>query len=103
MKTKGTIKRILEPETFTRKDGTPGNKAIFVLTTSAKYNPDICFEVLNDKGKGDLSNINVGDEVEIEFNLSSREFNGKWYHSVSAWKITKAEVIVNNEEEDLPF
>jgi hypothetical protein len=27
--------------------------------------------------------------VEVFFNLESREFNGKWYHNINAWKIDK--------------
>jgi hypothetical protein len=28
-----------------------------------------------------------GQEVEVAFNVSSREFNGKYYHNLDAWKI----------------
>ena len=99
-KAKGSVKQVLSPLTFNKKDGTTGNKGRFILTTEAKYNPDIYFEVLNDKGIGDLSNINVGDEVEIEFNLSSREYNGKYFHNVNAWKITKQEVVMQEVGSD---
>ena len=99
-KAKGSVKQVLSPLTFEKKDGTSGNKARFILTTEAKYNPDVYFEVLSDKAKGDISNINVGDMVEVEFNLSSREYNGKYFHNVNAWKITKQEVVMQEVGSD---
>ena len=61
---------------------------------------------------------NIGDQVEVSFNLSSREWNGKYFHNIDAWKIEKTgeEETENNnleeppvfntpasEEDDLPF
>ena len=34
-----------------------------------------------------LRNYGEGQEVEVAFNISSREFNGKYYHNIDAWKI----------------
>ena len=31
----------------------------------------------------------VGDNVEVEFNIRGREFNGKIYNSLSHWKCSK--------------
>ena len=68
-----------------------------------------------------ITNLNEGDEVEVSFNLSSREWNEKWFTSADAWKIEKSEnntstttetvddsdipVFENNQtqEDDLPF
>ena len=38
----------------------------------------------------DLEKYQVGDKVRISFNLSSREFNGRWYTDVRAWRIEPA-------------
>ena len=38
--------------------------------------------------------------VEVEFNLSSREYNGKYFHNVNAWKITKQEVVMQEVGSD---
>ena len=40
----------------------------------------------------DLDKYQVGDKVRISFNLSSREFNGRWYTDVRAWRIEPAGV-----------
>ena len=38
----------------------------------------------------DLDKYQVGDKVKISFNLSSREYNGRWYTDVRAWRIEPA-------------
>jgi hypothetical protein len=40
----------------------------------------------DDKVK-ELEKYQVGDKVKISFNLSSREYNGRWYTDVRAWRI----------------
>jgi hypothetical protein len=37
-----------------------------------------------------ISSIDVGEEIEVSFNLESREYNEKWFHNLNAWKIDKA-------------
>ena len=34
-----------------------------------------------------LSSHNEGDQVEVSFNLSSNEYNGKYYSNIDAWRI----------------
>jgi hypothetical protein len=31
----------------------------------------------------------VGEMVDVSFNIESREYNGKWFHNINAWKIDK--------------
>tara|TARA_B110000444_G_C18351386_1_gene371902 strand:- start:90 stop:458 length:369 start_codon:yes stop_codon:yes gene_type:complete len=117
---KGTLKQKLEIEQGTSKAGKEWKSQSFVVNTGAQYNPDICFKLFGEDKINLINNLNDGDEVEVAFNLSSREWNGKWFTSADAWKIDKTESIsntdetVNNtevpvfdnnhtEEDDLPF
>ena len=64
-----------------------------------------------------LSHHNEGDQVEVSFNLSSREYNGRYFHNVDAWRIenlgssiqetTDADIPSfeesDNSDDDLPF
>ena len=36
-----------------------------------------------------LNSYEVGDEVELSLNSNAREYNGKYFNSISAWKIKK--------------
>ena len=113
---KGTIKHKLEVESGTSKAGKEWKAQSFVLTTEAQYNPDICFKLFGEEKIQLISNINEGEAVNVSFNLSSREYNGRWYTSAEAWKIETEDtgnLTVNDmnqefqatgeAEDDLPF
>ena len=38
----------------------------------------------------DLEKYQPGDQIKVAFNVSSREFNGKWYTDLRAWRISPA-------------
>ena len=78
---KGTVKQKLELEQGTSKAGNEWKSQSFILNTGAQYNPDICFKLFGEDKIQILSNINEGEEIEVFFNLSSREWNGKWFTS----------------------
>ncbi|MCQ2345476.1 MAG: DUF3127 domain-containing protein [Paludibacteraceae bacterium] len=58
----------------------------YVLETQEQYPRKVCFEVF---GEERIKNnpCNVDDLVTVSFDLESREFNGRWYTSVRAWRI----------------
>lgn len=39
------------------------------------------------KLKDKLDQLQVGQTVEVGFNYSGREWNGKWFNTLAAWKI----------------
>jgi hypothetical protein len=84
---KGRITKILDIESGTSRAGKEWKKQAFVLDSGAQYNPEICFSVFGEDKIGMLSNYKAGQEVEVSFNVSSREYNGKYYHNIDAWKI----------------
>ena len=118
---KGKIQQKLEIEKGTSKAGKEWQSQSFVLNTGAQYNPEICFKLFGEDKMQLIMNVNEGDQVEVYFNLSSREWNGKWFTSADAWKIEKIqadidelEIVIDNseipvfennqtEEDDLPF
>jgi hypothetical protein len=85
----GRIHDILQEEKGTSKAGKEWRKQAFVVDTGDQYNPYVCFSVFGDEKIGMLSQFKRNDQVEVSFNLSSRDFNGKWYHNVDAWRIQK--------------
>lgn len=83
----GKIKQILPVEGGTSKAGKEWKKQGFVVDTGAQYNPDVCFSLFGDDKIAMLGNYSAGQDVKVEFNVSSREYNGKWFHNLDAWKI----------------
>ena len=115
---KGKISSKLSVESGTSKAGKEWKKQSFLVDTGAQYNPEICFQLFGDDKIAMLGHYNVGDQVEVSFNLSSREWNGRYFHNVDAWKIEKTgeEIAASehleeppifdapaSEEDDLPF
>jgi len=106
LKTKGKITNILEIESGTSKAGKEWKKQNFVIDIGAQYNPEVCFQVFGDDKIDMLSSNKIGDNVEVLFNVSSREFNGKYYHNIDAWAINNIDNKPSNkpvEDDDLPF
>jgi hypothetical protein len=93
MEIKGRITKILDAQTGAKKDGS-GNwvKQLFLVETDEKYNNLYCLEVFGDEKVQNFQKYNkVGQEVNVEFNVSTNEYKGNYYTSLSAWKITSAE------------
>lgn len=38
----------------------------------------------------ELDRFSMGDHVNVAFNISSREYNGRWYTDLRMWKISAA-------------
>jgi hypothetical protein len=83
----GKLSRKLSVEGGTSQAGNEWTKQSFLLDTGAQYNPEICFQVFGEDKIEMLNHHNEGDQVEVSFNLSSREFNGKYFHNIDAWRI----------------
>jgi len=90
LKVTGIIKKILPVETGVSKADKEWKKQGFILDTGAQYNPEICFNVFGAEKVENLTKYNKeGDSVEVHFNVSSREYEGKYFHNVDAWRIEK--------------
>ena len=116
---KGKISEKLSIESGTSKAGKEWKKQSFLLDTGAQYNPEICFQLFGEDKIAMLEHYNQGDQVEVSFNLSSKEWNGRYFHNVDAWKIEKIgventanDIVLEEppvfdapatEEDDLPF
>ena len=99
LKVKGKLTTKLSIESGMSKAQKEWKKQGFVIDTGNEYNPLVCFSLFGDKVDM-LSSFKEGQEVEVKFNVSSREFNGKYYHNLDAWKIN---AIVSDENKDMPY
>ena len=114
---KGKLTTKLSIESGTSKAGKEWKKQSFLIDTGSQYNPEICFQLFGDEKIEMLNHHKEGDMVEVSFNLSSREYNGRYFHNIDAWRIETIESSTSNpeieespvfdssdsEEDDLPF
>tara|TARA_R110000803_G_scaffold210568_1_gene282700 strand:+ start:15183 stop:15560 length:378 start_codon:yes stop_codon:yes gene_type:complete len=86
---KGVVHQITPTEKGNSKAGKEFVKRSIVIDTAAQYNPYISFGAFGDDKCDMLDNFKQGDQVEVSFNLSSREYQSKWYTQADFWKIDK--------------
>lgn len=56
-----------------------------IVETDGQYPKKICVAIWGDKI--DNASLEIGNYLNIDFDVESREFNGRWYTDVKAWKI----------------
>jgi len=109
--------QLLPLQTGTGKNG-QWKKQDIILETDGQYPKKICVSVWGDKINE--NQLQVGSQLAISFDIESREYNGRWYTDVKAWKIEAAGAAKNDSpgaadgqeyfdggqmenKEDLPF
>ncbi len=65
------------------------SKQDFIVETIETYPRKICMNVWGGDKIAELTAYNEGDELNISVNIESREFNGRWYTEVRAWRVQK--------------
>ena len=80
-----TIEKILEPQSFDKNDGTKMVRNSFVGKTNGQYPKSMKFDVLKPE-TFEKMRLAVGSEYIVSFDAESREWNGKWFTSLNAWK-----------------
>tara|TARA_R100000655_G_scaffold54737_1_gene92699 strand:- start:55 stop:402 length:348 start_codon:yes stop_codon:yes gene_type:complete len=101
MEVTGKLIKILNKHQGTTQAGKDWIKQDFVIETDAKFNPEICFTLFGEE-KAQMLTQNIGDILTVQFNLSSREYKGKYYTQANAWKIDLMQEEIEVKE-DLPF
>ncbi len=97
----GKVVQILEEQSGSGKNG-PWRKQEFILETQDQYPKKICITQWGDKI--DEFNVQKGEELTAHVDIQSREYNGRWYTDVKAWKIERTQGSQGGPpEEDVPF
>ena len=86
----GRIARKLNVQTGTSTRGAWSKQEFVIEYQEGNFPSQICMNVWGEDKVRDLEKYQVGDKVKISFNLSSREYNGRWYTDVRAWRIEPA-------------
>jgi hypothetical protein len=84
----GTLLKVMPEQSGMGKNGN-WVKQDFIVETQEQYPKKICCTAWGDKVE-ELKKYKDGDGVKISINIESREYNGKWYTDIKAWRIDKA-------------
>lgn len=63
-------------------------KREFVIETDEKYPQLVKFELIQERCSL-VDEFAEGDKIKVEFNLKGREWNGKYFTNLHAWRLAK--------------
>lgn len=78
----GTIAEFGEKKTKKRE--------FVIKTVDDKYPQEIKFEMIGDRVNL-IDKYEIGNDIDVSFNIKGRQWNDKWFTSIEAWKISGSE------------
>ena len=91
MEIKGKIIAVLPLRSgVSQKDGKSWMTQEYVIETLEQYPKRCVFNVFGEE-KINEYNLQVGSEVMVKFDINAREYNGRWYNDIRAWKVEPAQ------------
>ena len=86
LKITGKVTQILEEQSGESQNG-PWRKQDFILETEGQYSRPVCITQWGDNIE--KFGIQEGEVLTAHIDLQSREYNGRWYTDVKAWRIDR--------------
>ena len=83
----GKLVSILPKEEGEGRNGHWQRQSFVIEIQRGTYATSVCFDAWGDQVNV-VASLRVGDMLTVFFDPSSREFNGRWYTSLRAWRIT---------------
>ena len=87
MEISGKIIAILPLQQGDKKNGEKWFKQEYILEVPGQYPKKVCFSLWG--SKIDEYNLKENDQVTVHIDIESREYNGRWFTEVRAWKVEK--------------
>ena len=75
--------------------GTAWSVQQYVIETHEQYPKKMCFDVFGEDRIKQFA-IQIGEEVTVSFDLDAREYQGRWYNSIRAWKVERVKPETTN-------
>jgi hypothetical protein len=82
----GHVTKVLDEEGGEGRNG-PWRKRSFILTTGGEYPKEVCIIQWGDNI--DKFAVQEGETITAHIDVQSREFKGRWYTDVKAWKVER--------------
>lgn len=102
MELAGKVIAVLEPRGGVSKNGNEWKVQEYVIETHDQYPRRMCFDVFG-ADKIQQFNIQVGEELNVFFDIDAREWQGRWFNSIRAWKVERVGAAQQMPPMDAPF
>ena len=90
MEVVGKIIQVLPAQEGIGRNGNPWRVQPYVLETLDQYPRKVHFEVFGED-RIKQNPCEIDQLVTVSFDIESREFNGRWYTSIRAWRIQQGD------------
>ena len=89
MELAGKVIAVLEARGGVSKTtGNPWKMQDYVIETHEQYPRKMAFTVFGED-KINQFNIQMGEEINVFFDINGREYNGRWYNDIRAWRVDR--------------
>ena len=92
------LTQLLPIQTGTGKNG-EWKKQDIIVETDGEYQKKVCISIWGEKINE--AQLQIGNLLKIDFDIESREYNGKWYTDIKAWKIELASTSTQNKTDNI--
>lgn len=96
----GKIIQILPEQRFNGKSGEVV-KNMFVIEHGGQYKKKAVFSVLGED-RWKQMNVVHGADVQVSFDIDAREWNGRWFGELMAWRVQNVNGQQQNQQSAVP-
>ncbi|MBO7596252.1 MAG: DUF3127 domain-containing protein [Bacteroidales bacterium] len=87
LEVEGKLTHLLERRSGVSANGTNWTSQDFVIEIPGQYPQSAVFNVYGDRVQ--LDQYQIGENIKVSFDIRGREYQGKWYNTLNAWKIER--------------
>lgn len=84
MKIEGKIIAALDEQRGVSKSGKEWRRMEYVIETPGEFPKKCVFSVMGDNIE--KFGLRIGQDVDLEIDIDAREYNGRWFNSITCWK-----------------
>ena len=87
LEVEGKLTQLLERRSGVSANGTNWTSQDFLIEIPGQYPQTVVFNVYGDRIQ--LDQYQIGENDKVSFDLGGREYQGKWYNTLNAWKMER--------------
>jgi hypothetical protein len=87
LEVEGKLVQLLEKRSGVSASGTNWTSQDFVIEIPGQYVSNAVFNVYGDRVQ--LDQFQIGEYIKVSFDIRGREYQGRWYNTLNAWKIER--------------
>ncbi|MBQ8366762.1 MAG: DUF3127 domain-containing protein [Alistipes sp.] len=100
MEFEGKVLEILPPVTGQSARGTWERQTVVFEQPNKQYGKELAVTFMN-KGQ-EVANLRVGESYIVSFDIESRNYQGRWYTDVRAWRVQPLQAQAQPPVQDMP-